>query len=130
MGCHAASAAQALRQWLLLSLVWPLSHTPAAPGLPPPFSAQRVPATESAGRVHTSAASVAVLPAPGELDVVLQDADVRVDVYRSGGAGGQHVNTTNSAVRVTHLPTGVSVCIQVRPGGGWRGVPLPTGASR
>ena len=68
---------------------------------------QRVPATESQGRVHTSAVTVAVLPEAEEVDVVIKDADLKIDVYRAQGPGGQSVNTTDSAVRVTHLPTGI-----------------------
>lgn len=73
---------------------------------------QRVPVTEKSGRIHTSAVSIAVLPQADEVDVRLRNEDLRIDTYRSGGSGGQHANTTNSAVRVTHFPTGITVTIQ------------------
>src|SRR3977135_4276460 len=73
---------------------------------------QRVPDTETQGRIHTSAATVAVLPEVEEVDIKINDADLKVDTMRSSGAGGQHVNKTESAIRITHLPSGIAIVVQ------------------
>jgi peptide chain release factor 1 len=73
---------------------------------------QRVPNTETQGRIHTSAATVAVLPEVEDVDIKINDSDLKIDTMRSGGAGGQHVNKTESAIRITHLPSGIAIVVQ------------------
>jgi peptide chain release factor 1 len=73
---------------------------------------QRVPDTEASGRIHTSAATVAVLPEAEEVDVDIKDSDLRIETMRAQGAGGQHVNKTESAIRITHVPTGIAIAVQ------------------